>query len=118
MHETTRAWLRHAVRWWYAAMTHTDKQCGLFSAAATLERALHGFRGAVVQWAISVRMHYIARTFTKLVGVIADSERAKYNTLVSVEKNDRYQLTTSFTSAIGRVEQSVATTRRRPQRRG
>ena len=78
--ETTRAWLRHAVRWWYAAMTHIDKQGGLFSAAETLERALHGFRGAVIRWAVSIRMHYIARKYTKRVGVVTNSERAKFNT--------------------------------------
>ena len=115
--ETTRAWLRHAVRWWYAAMTHIDKQGGLFSAAETLKSALHGFRGAVVhvRWAVSIRMHYIARKFTKLVGVVADSERAKFNTVVSKEKDGRYQLTAPFTSAVNQVEQEVATTRRQQQ---
>ena len=67
-------------------MTHIDKQGGVFSAVETLERALHGFRGAVVRWAMSIRAHCVARKFTKLIGVVADSERSKYNILISIEK--------------------------------
>ena len=37
-------------------------------------------------------MHYIARKFTNLVGVVADSERAKFNIVVSIKNPGRYQL--------------------------
>ena len=44
-------------------------------------------------------MHYIARKFTELVGVVAE----KISTVVSIEKNRRYQLTTPFTVRGGRT---------------
>ena len=59
--------------------------------------------------------HYVARKFTKLLGVVAEAERAKYNSLISVERNGLYQLTAPFTSAIRQVEQEVATARQQQQ---
>ena len=115
MGETSRAWLRHAVRWWYAAMTHIDKQGGVFSAIETLERALHGFRGAVTRWAMSIRAHYVARKFTKLTGIVAEDERAKYNKLISIEKNGQYHLSPTFTAAIRQVEQEARAEQQRRQ---
>ena len=82
MSETSRAWLRHAVRWWYAAMTEIDKQGGVFSMQRTLESALKGLREAVTRWAANIRSHYIARKYTKLVGVVPKKEREKYRSLV------------------------------------
>ena len=78
MSETSRAWLRHAVRWWYAAMTEIDKQGGVFSMQRTLESAMKGLREAVTRWAANIRARYVARKYTKLVGVVPKKEREKY----------------------------------------
>ena len=113
--ETSRAWLRHAVRWWYAAMTEIDKNGGAFTAAYTLEKAVMGLREAAVRWATSIKTHYIARKYTKLTGVVKQEERERFNTLVTTSQTGQYTLTTTFSTAIAQIESAARTERQRAQ---
>ena len=115
MSETSRAWLRHAVRWWYAAMTEIDKQGGVFSMQRTLESALKGLREAVTRWAANIRSHYIARKYTKFVGVVPKKEREKYRSLVKVTESGTYTLTAPFSTAIAQTEADTRAAQQRAQ---
>ena len=96
-------------------MTHIDKQGGAFVAVETLERVMHGLRAAVVRWAASIRFHYIARLYTKLVGIVSEKERKKYITLVKITREGTYQLSPAFTAAISQTEQEARTKRQQAQ---
>ena len=52
--ETTRAFLRHAVRWWYADLTaiQRDASVTMFNWQHCFWRTLRGFHSAVIRWAI------------------------------------------------------------------
>ena len=115
MSETSRAWLRHAVRWWYAAMTEIDKNGGMFTAAYTLEKAVTGFREAAVRWAVSIKAHYVTRKHTKLTGVVSRKERERFKTIVSITETGQYTLTDTFTTAVAQIEREVNTKRQQAQ---
>jgi hypothetical protein len=115
MSETSRAWLRHAIRWWYAAMTEIDKNGGVFTAAYTLEKAVTGFKEAAVRWAVSIKTHYIARKYTKLTGVVSRKERERFKTIVSITETGQYTLTTAFTAAVAQIETAARARRQEAQ---
>ena len=59
--------------------------------------------------------HYANRVHTNLVAVVSEEERAKYPTLVSIQKDGEHTLTTNFERAIDdaeRAREATATHRR------
>ena len=104
LEEKTRAWLRHAVRWWYAAMTAIDKHGGVFNATNTLLSALKGLREAAIRWAASIRSHYVSRKHTKLVGIVAQKERERFAELVTVLQDGTYSVSQQLDNEIKTVE--------------
>ena len=58
------------------------------------------YREAVVRWAASIRAHFVARKYTKLVAVVAEEERNRFVTLVKVEQDGRYTITERFATEI------------------
>ena len=99
--EPTRAFLRHAVRWWYADLTHVNETAGaIFMWEATFCKALEGFRSAVLRHARTIRLHHTHRAYTNLQGVVPESERARFTSLVQIREDGSYQLTAAFTKAV------------------
>ena len=81
----------------------------------TLESALKGLREAVTRWAANIRSHYIARKYTKLVGVEPKKEREKYRSLVKVTESGTYTLTAPFSTAITQAEAETRAAQQRAQ---
>ena len=102
--ETCRAFLRHAVRWWYAALTAVKDEKAHFIWQATFLRALHGFRSAVIRWALNIKKHFTKREHTHLVGQVAEGTRAQFSTVVQVGPTGIYSVSAALTSAIDRAQ--------------
>jgi len=61
----TRAFLRHAVRWWYDIMCSVYKEKATFVWKSCLHMTLLKFREAVVRKCASIRRHYIHRVYVR-----------------------------------------------------
>ena len=75
LHLHTRAFLRHAVRWWYASMTAVHKENKIFIWQSCFYTTLVKFREAVIRMCSSIRRHYIHRKHTSLTGQGTDGAR-------------------------------------------
>ena len=113
--ESTRAFIRHAIRWWYAAMRAIDVQGGTFVHELIMVRTLQSYKESVVRYAVSIRKHFIHRQHTKLQGVVSEETRARFSTLVSIGMEGHYQLTPGFTNAIDRAQTALDRYRQQQQ---
>ena len=85
----------------YADLTHVNETAGaIFMWEATFCRALEGFRSAVLRHARTIRLHHTHRAYTNLQGVVPESERMRFTSLVQVQQDGSYQLTAAFTKAV------------------
>ena len=108
--ETTRAFLRHAIRWWYADLTaiQWDPSVTVFNYQHCFWRTLRGYRSAVIRWAYDIRRHYIKREHTHLVEQVGEVTRKQFSDLVTVSPYGYWQLAASFQRAITRAEAAAA----------
>ena len=90
----------HAVRWWYAALTRVHKEGAIFNWQSTFYTTLTKFREAVIRYAVQVRRHYIQRKHTNLTAIVPASQRARFNTLLTIQLDGTYTLTDALTQAI------------------
>ena len=87
----TCAFLRHAVRWWYAALTDIKENGkGTFVREHVMCTTLERFQDAVVRYARSIRQHYVQRRFTNLEGHVAEKTRKKFEAVVQIELDGKY----------------------------
>ena len=100
----TRAFLRHAVRWWYDSMCSVYKEKTAFVWKSCLHMTLLKFREAVVRKCASIRRHYIHRVYTPLTEVVPEEERTRYATLAKIQLDGSYTLTAAFRLAITQAE--------------
>ena len=100
INEASRAFFRHAVRWWYAALTRVHREGAAFVWQSTFYTALTKFREAVVRYAIQIRRHYIHRKHTNLTAIVPTSQRARFHTLIAIQPDGTYTLTDALTQAI------------------
>ena len=63
-------------------------------------RTLVSFRSAVLRHCRGIRLHYIRRAHTDLIGIIPETERLRFAKLATIHQNGTYELTTPFTDAI------------------
>ena len=108
--KTTRAFLRHAVRWWYADLTaiQRDASVTMFNWQHCFWRTLRGFRSAVIRWAFDIRRHYIKREYTHLVEQVGEVTRLKYSKLVTVLPCGHWQLASEFQHAVTQAETAAS----------
>ena len=104
--ELTRAFLRHAVRWWYASLTAVQHDGEIFRTEACFHMTLRKFREAVIRKCLSIRKHWIKREHTNLTGVVPEDERKRYGPLAKIQLDGQYTLTTAFTNAIAAAKQA------------
>ena len=102
--EISRAFLRHAVRWWYAAMTAVKEQGSVFIWQHAFLQALKGFRSAAIRWALDIRKHFTKREHTHLMGEVAESTRERFNQVVAVGPSGLYDVTHALTQAIEQAD--------------
>ena len=98
--ELTRAFLRHAVRWWYADLTAVHREGVIFNWQHCFLKALHGLRSAAIRWALAIRKHFIKREHTHLVEQVAEQTRERFAKIIAVDPTGRYSITSPFQSAI------------------
>ena len=96
----TRAFLRHAVRWWYASMTKVHKENLIFEWKTCYHTTLLKFREAVIRKCIGIRRHYVHRVHTRLTEVVPEDERATYACVVKIEKNGTDKISSALEAAI------------------
>ena len=96
----TRAFLRHAVRWWYASMTKVHKEGLTFSWQTCFHTTLLKFREAVIRKCVGIRRHFIHRVHTHLTAAVPEEERAKYGCVAKIEKNGIYSISPALEAAI------------------
>ena len=97
----TCAFLRHAVRWWYAALTDIkEKGKGTFVREHVMCTTLERFQDAVVRYARSIRQHYVQRRFTNLEGHVAEKTRRQFEAVVHIELDGKYSLTNALKRAV------------------
>ena len=97
----TCAFLRHAVRWWYAALTDIKENGrGTFVREHVMCTTLERFQDAVVRYARSIRQHYVQRRFTNLEGHVAEKTRKKFEAAVHIELDGKYTLTNALKRAV------------------
>jgi hypothetical protein len=100
----TRAFLRHAVRWWYDIMCSVYKEKATFVWKSCLHMTLLKFREAVVRKCASIRRHYIHRVYTPLTEVVPEEERDRYAPLATIRLDGSYSLTAAFRLAVTQAE--------------
>ena len=100
LNEASRAFFRHAVRWWYAALTRVHKEGAAFVWQSTFYTTLTKFREAVTRYAVQIRRHYIQRKHTNLTAIVPASQRTRFNTLITIQLDGTYTLTDALTQAI------------------
>ena len=98
--------MRHAVGKWYASMTAVDRADKTFVWEATFLWTLQGFRAAVLRRCYNIKKHYANREHTNLIAIVSDKERAKYLTLVSIQREGSHMLTSVFERAIDDAERA------------
>ena len=98
--ENTRAFLRHAVRWWYASMTKVLKENKVFVWQTCYHTTLLKFREAVIRKCVSIKRHHTHREYTPLTGVVSEEERKRYGALAKIQPNGNYSLTSAFVNEI------------------
>ena len=96
----TRAFLRHAVRWWYASMTKVHKEGTIVSSQTCFHATLLKFREAVIRKCVGIRRHFIHRVHTRLTAVVPEEERAKYACVAKIELNGIYRISPALEAAI------------------
>ena len=96
----TCAFLRHAVRWWYASMTKVHRENMIFSWRTCFHTTLLKFREAVVRNCIGIRRHFIHRVHTQLTGVVSEAERGKYACVAKIEPNGTYTISPALEATI------------------
>ena len=97
----TRAFLRHAVRWWYDIMCSVYKEKATFVWKSCLHMTLLKFREAVVRKCASIRRHYIHRVYTPLTEVVPEEERDRYAPLATIRLDGgSYSFTAAFRLAV------------------
>ena len=87
-------------------------------------RALVSFRSAVYRYCRGIRLHYIRRKYTDLIGIIPEVDRQRFSQLATIELNGTYELTSPLTNAVAdaakKLEDHMATQNsqmnRRPRR--
>ena len=100
INEASRAFFRHAVRWWYAALTRVHREGAVFVWQSTFYKTLTKFREAVIRYAAQIRRHYVHRKHTNLTAIVPTSQRARFNTLIAIQPDGTYTLTDALTQAI------------------
>ena len=100
LNEASRAFFRHAVRWWYAALTRVHKEGAIFTWQSTFYATLTKFSEAARRYAVQIRRHYIQRKHTNLTAIVPASQRARFNTLIAIQPDGKFTLTDAFTQAI------------------
>ena len=109
----TRAFLRHAVRWWYANMTAVHKENKVFIWQSCLRITLTKFKEAVIRMCTSIRRHYIHRRHTSLTGVVSEEERKKHETVAKINLHGEYTVSQALEAAISGATNAEATRLRR-----
>ena len=99
----TRAFLRHAVRWWYACMVKVHHEKKIFVWKTCYHITLTKFREAVVRKCLSIRRHYIHRQYTDLTGVVPEEERARYGAVAKIEISGTYTISRALEAEIHRT---------------
>ena len=111
--ETTRAFLRHAVGRYYAAVTQVHREGAVFRWQSTFHWALLKFRDAAMRWAYAIKLQFACRAFSDLTQTVADETLAKYPDLITFKSNrSTFHVTQQFQNAINAAE-AAATTRLR-----
>ena len=100
INEAAQAFFRHAVRWWYAALTRVHREGAIFVWQSTFYTTLTKFREAVIRYAVQIRRHYIHRNHTNLTEVVPATQRARFSTLLIIQQDGLYTLTDALTKAI------------------
>ena len=70
-------------------------------------RTLVSFRSAVLRHCRGIRLHYIRRAHTDLIGIIPETERLRFAKLATIHQNGTYELTTPFTDAIAHAAKAL-----------
>ena len=96
----TRAFLRHAVRWWYASLTGVQQEGKGWVWKACLHITLLRFREAVTRKCASIRRHYIHRENTRLTEVVPEEERLRYACVATIQKHGEYTISPALKAAI------------------
>ena len=79
----------------------------LFDWQRVYHRALVSFRSAVYRHCRGIRLHYIRRRHTDLIGVIPESDRSRFARLVTIQQNGTYELTSPLTDAIANAAKKL-----------
>ena len=107
LNEASRAFLRHAIGAYYAAATKVHVDNVIFCWQRTFHNALTSFRSAMLRHCRGIRLHYIRRRYTDLIGVIPETDRARFSRLVDIQNNGTYSLTSAFTNAVAAAKKAA-----------
>ena len=111
MSEESRAFLRHAFGAFYADATRVHREGGLFQWQYTFARATKNFRSAALRHCARIHLHYVRRLNTPLTGVVAEVDRARFASFLSIGETGTYQLSAAFTRAVDDAEKAADTLR-------
>ena len=100
LNEASCAFFRHAVRWWYTALSRVHREGAIFVWQSTFYTPLTKFREAVIRYAVQIRRHYIHRKHTNFTEVVPATQRARFSTLLNIQQDGTYTLTDALTQAI------------------
>ena len=103
--ESTRAFLRHAVGRYYAAVTAINEEGGVFRWQTTYHWTLLKFRDAAVRWACGVKLQFARRRFSHLTEHVPQATLSLYPTLITFGSEGRsFSVASALTQEIDRAE--------------
>ena len=100
LNETVRAYLRHAVRWWYASMTKVYKEGKIFNINKVYLQTLEGIRDAGIRYGVQMRRLYTHRKYTDLTEVAPEEARIRFINIVSIDEAGTYTISPTLLNEI------------------
>ena len=103
--ESTRAFLRHAVGRFYAAVTAIKEEGGIFRWQTTYHWTLLKFRDAAMRWACGIKLQFARRRFSHLTEHVPQATLSLYPALITFRNEGRsFSVASALTQEINRAE--------------
>ena len=98
--EAACAFLRHAYNQFYHDFANVDIKDAAFHWPLTFRDALHSFRNAVLLYAMKIKVLFNTRYYSTLEGIVPREARERFPSLVDIDIEGNFVLTTPFQQAI------------------
>ena len=100
-------WASAVVRGHYQDGARGSTLLTLFSWQHAYLGALKRLRTAALRWAHTIRRHYVSRKYSKLTEQVAEDNRKRFETIITVGPQGHNSITPALANEIQRAEQNA-----------